>query len=129
MRSAAAWVRSQPAMRQPLVSSWPWGKVPARVGKRSQAWPLGWSLVGFQAWASQQVAVRIWELGPGVPKACSMAVRPWSVEGVRQPLLVGSGWVQPLPAPVNGAGVARSSIDTGPAGALYVAISWWTRSR
>ena len=51
MCRAAAWVRSQVAMRhEPLVRSVPVGKVPARVGNRSQARPREWSLLGFQAW-------------------------------------------------------------------------------
>ena len=74
MCRAVAWVRSQVAMRQPLVRSVPVGKVPARVGNRSQARPREWSLAGFQAWGSQQLRPRIGWLGPVGPKAA----RVWS---------------------------------------------------
>ena len=65
MCRAVAWARSQVAMRQPLARSVPVGKVPARVGNRSQARPREWSLVGFQVWGSQQLTAADRLVGAG----------------------------------------------------------------
>ena len=119
MWSSPAWVRSQAARRQPLARSVPVGKVPAVVGNRSQARPTRWSLRGFCGCGSQQTTRRTGAPGRGGPKAARVWSRAWRVAGVRQPRLVGSGWVQPLSGPVKAAGTGQAAeVDQPGAGCV-----------